>query len=101
MLEASLAYIEVRQAQDTPESASVYEDLAAHEKNSYAALTRSSAGGDAEQHTRSQEISLELLNIRRNTVLALRTQGQINDTLLRKLERDLDLQEVQMSGRNG
>jgi NhaP-type Na+/H+ or K+/H+ antiporter len=98
ILEASLAYIEARQGQAPPGFAAVYEDLAAHERNSYAALTRGATGVDAEQHTRSQEISLELLKIQRNTVLTLRTKGQINDTLLRKLERDLDLQEVQMNG---
>ena len=60
------------------------------------------ASGDADGHTEEMEryldLRLELLNVERLAVLALRREGRINATVLRTIERDLDLQEARLSG---
>jgi hypothetical protein len=39
-----------------------------------------------------------LLGVERSVVLGLRRDGRINATLLRTIERDLDLEEARLSG---
>ena len=46
------------------------------------------------EHDRHVTLSHEVLRVQRRTLLRLRHNGRINDQLLRKLERELDLQEA-------
>ena len=48
----------------------------------------------AEEMQRHRELRLQLLEVERSVVLGLRHEGRINATLLRSLERDLDLEEA-------
>jgi len=47
---------------------------------------------------RYRTLRLKLLEVERSVVLGLRREGHINATLLRVLERDLDLEEARISG---
>jgi Na+/H+ antiporter len=53
---------------------------------------------EAQEMERYRALRLELLGVERSTVLALRRDGRINATLLRTIERDLDLEEARLSG---
>jgi CPA1 family monovalent cation:H+ antiporter len=45
-------------------------------------------------HGRYVELTLETLRVERDTAIRLRDEGRINDEVLRRLERELDLSEV-------
>jgi CPA1 family monovalent cation:H+ antiporter len=47
---------------------------------------------------RYRTLRLELLGVERSVVLSLRRDGRINATMLRTIERDLDLQAARLSG---
>ena len=53
---------------------------------------------EAQEMERYRALRLELLGVERSTVLALRRDGRINATVLRTVERDLDLEEARLSG---
>jgi Na+/H+ antiporter len=53
---------------------------------------------EAQEMERYRALRLELLGVERSAVLALRREGRINATLLRTIERDLDLEEARLSG---
>ena len=53
---------------------------------------------EAREMERYRTLRLELLGVERSVVLALRRDGRINATVLRTIERDLDLQEARLSG---
>lgn len=41
-------------------------------------------------------LSLEALRVERETAIQLRNEGRINDTVLRRIERELDLSESRL-----
>src|SRR5439155_8032884 len=43
-----------------------------------------------------QLLRRELISVERSTVIGLRNQGVINDGALRRVERDLDLEEIRL-----
>ena len=49
-----------------------------------------------QEHIEHEEIQLSVINAQRGAVIALRDAGEINDTTLRLLERELDLEELRM-----
>ena len=49
-----------------------------------------------QEHQEHEEIQLSVINAQRGAVIALRDAGEINDTTLRLLERELDLEELRM-----
>jgi monovalent cation/hydrogen antiporter len=53
---------------------------------------------DAEEMARYKDLRLKLLDVERSVLLSLRSDGRINATLLRTIERDLDLEEARLSG---
>jgi Na+/H+ antiporter len=53
---------------------------------------------DAQELERYRALRLRLLGVERSVVLGLRRDGRINATLLRTIERDLDLEEARLSG---
>ncbi|HVQ97536.1 MAG TPA: cation:proton antiporter, partial [Mycobacterium sp.] len=53
---------------------------------------------DAQEMQRYRALRLKLLGVERSVVLGLRRAGRINATLLRTIERDLDLEEARISG---
>jgi CPA1 family monovalent cation:H+ antiporter len=48
------------------------------------------------EHLEHQEIQLGVIGSQRNAIIALRDAGEINDSTLRELERELDLEELRM-----
>jgi hypothetical protein len=54
--------------------------------------------GDVEKMERYLTLRLELLGVERSVVLSLRRDRRINATLLRAIERDLDLGEARLIG---
>jgi hypothetical protein len=54
--------------------------------------------GDVEKMERYLTLRLELLGVERSVVLSLRRDRRINATLLRAIERDLDLEEARLIG---
>jgi NhaP-type Na+/H+ or K+/H+ antiporter len=53
---------------------------------------------EVQEMERYRTLRLKLLEVERSVVLTLRREGKINATLLRILERDLDLEEARISG---
>lgn len=53
---------------------------------------------DARETARYRELRLRLIGVERSVLLTLREDGRINATLLRAIERDLDLEEARHSG---
>lgn len=53
---------------------------------------------DAREMARYRALRLRLIGIERSVLLKLRRDGRINATLLRAIERDLDLEEARHSG---
>jgi CPA1 family monovalent cation:H+ antiporter len=53
---------------------------------------------EVQEMERYQAVRLKLLEVERSVVLALRREGHINATVLRAIERDLDLEEARIGG---
>ena len=57
--------------------------------------------GDGADHARHLTLTLEALRVERETAIQLRDEGRINDDeVLRRLERELDLSESRITGRD-
>ena len=56
--------------------------------------------GDGADHARHVTLELEALRVERETAIQLRDEGRINDEVLRRLERELDLSESRITGRD-
>jgi monovalent cation/hydrogen antiporter len=48
-------------------------------------------------HNRHLDLSLEALRVERETAIRLRDEGRINDEILRRIERELDLNESRIA----
>lgn len=101
MLEAALAQIQNRDhANDSPNSASLYDDLARHYAHRLASISnqRDEINKTSPQlYARYLDLSREFLDIERNTAVRLRDEGRINDEVLRQLEHELDLSETRLN----
>ncbi len=53
---------------------------------------------DAREMERYRALRLKLIGVERSVLMSLRRDGRINATLLRAIERDLDLEEARHSG---
>ena len=54
-------------------------------------------GANQEQKaTAHQRLKIELINAERHTIIELRNQGVINDDVMRKIQHDLDLEELRL-----
>ena len=98
MIEAAVSYLQEARERDSKESAAIYEDLTRLYYNRLAAL-RGGDGyhGERVEYERYSALSLEALRIERGTAIRLRDEGRINDEVLRRLERELDLSESQIA----
>jgi CPA1 family monovalent cation:H+ antiporter len=92
--EAALAYLEEARKKGGEDSEALYEDLIQHYSHRLASFESDgeemAAGGE---YRRFAELSLEALHVERATAIHLRDEGNINDNVLRRLERELDLNE--------
>jgi monovalent cation/hydrogen antiporter len=97
VIEAAVSHLEHAKERDDEESYRVYEDLAEHYRHRLASLQ---PGDENEEqvahHDRYVELSRETLRIERETAIRLRNEGRINDEVLRRIERELDLSESRL-----
>ncbi len=95
--EAALSHLEEARTRDENEYAELYDDLASHYRQRLANLNHSDAKETENTvHERYVELTLETLRVERETAIRLRDEGRINDEVLRRLERGLDLNEVRL-----
>ena len=95
--EAALSHLEEAKRRDEQSSAALYEDLASHYRQRLESFRSSEK--DLEQttdHERYVALTLEALRIERDAAIRLRNEGRINDEVLRRLERELDLNESRL-----
>jgi hypothetical protein len=94
VIEAAVSHLEDAKPKDREMSAGLYDDLARHYRQRLASIQP--ASGNEEEiadHDRYIELSREALRIERETAVLLRNEGRINDEVLRRIERELDLNE--------
>lgn len=97
--EAALEHLESARPQIEEEALDsehedIYEDLIGHYRHRLASLN---AGEEDQQHAihhqRFIDVSRETTQVERETAVRLRNEGRINDQVLRRIERELDLNE--------
>jgi monovalent cation/hydrogen antiporter len=97
--EAALEHLESIRPQIEDQSSGsegddVYEDLIGHYRHRLAGLN---AGEEDQEHAlhhqRFIDVSRETTRVERDTAVRLRNEGRINDQVLRRIERELDLNE--------
>lgn len=93
---AAVRHLESAKENDTVRDAALYDDIAHRYRNRLAALYDTNHEA-AVSHAHFVQLSLEALRIERETAIRLRNQGRINDGVLRKIERELDLNESRMT----
>ncbi len=82
-------------------------EIADHLREHYATRAQNlqdSADGKMNEQSKNQfqsyrTVEQEVVRVARNSVVRLRDQGEINDEVLRRIERELDLEEEQLEGR--
>jgi CPA1 family monovalent cation:H+ antiporter len=98
VIEAAVSHLEEARVRDSEESADLYEDLTLHYRQRLARLQPGDGNQeDIADHDRYIELSLETLRIERETAIRLRNEGRINDEVLRRIERELDLTESRLA----
>jgi monovalent cation/hydrogen antiporter len=104
MVKAALAYLEHCQGDSTEETAPVYEELIRLYRRRLNKLVNDGSaeiGSRPEDYQLWHELSQQVRAIQRAAVLHLRDQNKINDEVMRKLERELDLTEVRYAQSEG
>lgn len=99
MLSAALNHL--HQARDTDEQVfrAVYDDLIHHYRHKLAVVRgdgKEEDGTSDAHHARHQTLTHEVIRLERSVVIGLRNEGRINDEVLRRLERQLDLSEARL-----
>jgi len=100
MAEAALAYLENSRADARPELVPLYDELIRSNRRRLNVLESNLAAEQGEgpaDYQRWKDLSRQVAAIKRATVLMLRNQNRINDEVMRKLERELDFNEVRYS----
>jgi CPA1 family monovalent cation:H+ antiporter len=94
VLQAALDHLETTKEKRPEVTSEVLDDLIGHYQHRLAFIQ---PDGDNEvhalHHSSFQEISRETAQIERETAIQLRNEGRINDQVLRRIERELDLDE--------
>jgi monovalent cation/hydrogen antiporter len=93
---AAVAHLTEARDQDGLRSAEIYNDLIHHYQAHLESLHQENHEA-AQHHNHFLELSLEALRIERETAIGLRNQGRINDIVLRKIQRELDLNESRLT----
>jgi Na+/H+ antiporter len=96
----AISHLESARAQDLPDFAGVYDDLARRYTRRLASLSKENSddnGMSNKELIRYRQILGELLRLERKTALRLRNEGHINDEVLRKIQHELDLSETRLA----
>ena len=91
--QAALSHLEGERSEDDDQTIEVYEDLTHHYRERLSSLKVNTSPGEVTKHERYLGVSLEALRVERETAIRLRNGGRINDSVLRRIERELDLSE--------
>jgi CPA1 family monovalent cation:H+ antiporter len=100
MVEAALSQLERSRQKDDSEFAAVYDEIEQKYKHRLKNLIERDESGVATNlrtYDRYLQVSRRLLSAERQTAVRLRNEGLINDEVLRKVERELDLTEMRLS----
>ncbi|HEX8984842.1 MAG TPA: Na+/H+ antiporter [Bryobacteraceae bacterium] len=98
VIETAVSHLEDAKDRDSKESAALYDDLTRHYRQRLASLQPGDGNQeDIADHDRHVELSLEALRVERETAIRLRDEGRINDEVLRRIERELDLSESRIA----
>lgn len=100
MVKAALAYLEHSREDAEAEFAPVYDELVHTYRRRLNALEsnhEAEPGARPDDYQRWRDVSRQVGAVQRATVLLLRNQNKINDEVMRKLERELDLNEARYS----
>jgi Na+/H+ antiporter len=99
MIDAALAYLE-HSKEDDPGSETVYKEMIGFHRRRRS-LLETSDGDDGraseENRERYRELLTRVRGVQRATILHMRNLGEIDDEVMRRLERELDLTEVRYS----
>ncbi|MGB0035865.1 MAG: Na+/H+ antiporter [Candidatus Acidiferrales bacterium] len=98
--QAAMAYLEHAREEDSEENAAVYEELMLFHRRRLKLLEEEeSEGSEAhrEEFTRLRELSAQVRAVQRAAILHMRNQNEINDEVMRKLEREIDLLDVRFA----
>jgi CPA1 family monovalent cation:H+ antiporter len=97
VIQAAVSHLQDARPRDSAESAPLYEDLTRHYFQRLASLQLGDGNlEDAKHHNRYVALSLNALRVERQTAIRLRDEGRINDEILRRIERELDLSESRL-----
>jgi CPA1 family monovalent cation:H+ antiporter len=94
VLMAALEHLETTKVERDEVADEIFDDLIGHYQHRLASLQPAEADQEHVSHHYSFiEISRETARIERETAVRLRNEGRINDQVLRRIERELDLSE--------
>jgi Na+/H+ antiporter len=97
--QAALDELEGAKIRDHDESAEIYDDLTSHYRQRLASLKVDANPKDITANERHRALFLEGLGVERATAIRLRDEGRIGDGVLRRIERELDLDESRLTNR--
>jgi monovalent cation/hydrogen antiporter len=93
---AAVSHLEEAKARDSARREEVYDDLTHHYQHRLESL-HDTEGEAAQLHNHFLALSLETLQVERETAIRLRNQGRINDAVLRRIQHELDLNEARLT----
>jgi monovalent cation/hydrogen antiporter len=99
LIEAAMAHLATVRHEEGGAFDDIYNDLDHHYRQQLAAVRGQEFGDDgssASHHERHTALAQQLLRVQRHTLIGLRDEGRINDEVLRRLERQLDLGEERL-----
>jgi CPA1 family monovalent cation:H+ antiporter len=98
VIAAAVSHLNDAKEKDSEEAAALYEDLTQHYQQRLESLQVDDVNpGQIAGHDRHLDLSLEALRVERATAVGLRDEGRINDDVLRRIERELDLSESRIT----
>ena len=95
--QAAVTHLEGAKKRDSDKFRAIYEDLVNHYSQRLTSLKVNRNPGESDDHERHVALSLETWGIERETAIRLRNEGRINDAVLRRIERELDLNESRLT----
>ena len=100
MIDAALAYLEHSRESDPPEFQPLYGDLIRLQKRRRELIDADGSSDDdasREHLAKYRSLTGRVRAVQRATILHVRNEGEIDDEVMRRLERELDLVELRFS----
>ena len=93
MIEAAISFLEAERVKSDKAEGEIYKDLLRYYKRRLTDLDPDNVDEDGVGHS---HVLLKTIDVERGVAIRLRNQGSINDEVLRRLERELDLGESRL-----